>query len=160
MGFLEDKLQRIISSEKDDAFAYDLKQQWKRFLDDCFILWNRSRQDLKYFNETLNSLHGDIKFKMEVSDKSLPFLDSVVIKNGTSLSTDIYFKDTDSQQYLNFKSCHPKHTKTNIPYCLARRICTIVSDHAILQRRLIELTESLVNRGYPLQIIMNGIQNY
>ena len=56
------------------------------------------------------------------------FLDILVKKKGKLISTGIYFKDTDSKQNLNFKSCHPKHTKTNIPFCLASRICTIVTD--------------------------------
>ena len=56
----------------------------------------------------------------------------------TSISTDIYFKSTDSKQYLNFKSCHPKHTKVNIPFSLARRIWTIVSDISVRNVRLKE----------------------
>ena len=71
------------------------------------------------FEKTLNSLHNDIKFKMQISDTKQPFLDILIKKKGKLLSTDLYFKDTDSKQ-LDFKSCHPKHTKTNVPSCLAR----------------------------------------
>ena len=81
----------------------------------------------------------------------------MIIKNGTSISTDIYFKITDSKQYLNFKSCHPKHTKINIPFSLARRICTIVSDTNTLHIRLIELALLLIERKYPVQVIKTGI---
>ena len=59
---------------------------------------------------------------MQTSKYQLPFLDVMVIKSNTSISTDIYFKSTDSKQYLNFKSRHPKHTKVNIPFSLAREI--------------------------------------
>ena len=71
----------------------------------------------------------DIKFKMQYSTTELPFLDVMVIKQGIAVVTDMYFKSTDSKQYLNFKSCHPKHTKINIPFSLARRICTIFSSY-------------------------------
>ena len=81
----------------------------------------------------------------------------MVIKCGTSIITDIYFKSTDSKQYLNFNSCHPKTTKTNIPFSLARRICTIVSDSNMLKIRLQELASTLRSRHYPDQVIKTGI---
>ena len=58
----------------------------------------------------LNSLHSDIKFTAESSDKQLPFSDVLVKKEGFKIETDIYYKPTDSKQYLLFNSCHPKHT--------------------------------------------------
>ena len=79
------------------------------------------------------------------------------IKQGTTVVTDMYFKNTDSKQYLNFKSCHPKHTKINIPFSLARRICTIVSDKCVLRKRLVELATILINRKYPVEVVKAGI---
>ena len=110
-----------------------------------------------YFESVLNSLHPDIKFKVQKSAEKLPFFNIMVIKCGTSIITDIYFKSTDSKQYLNFNSCHPKTTKTNIPFSLARRICTIVSDSNILKIRLQELASTLRSRHYPDQVIKTGI---
>ena len=72
--------------------------------------------------------------------------------------TDIYYKTTDSHQYLDFFSCHPKHTKNNIPFTLARRICTIVKTDSIREQRLNELTEFLRSNHYPEGIITKGIQ--
>ena len=40
---------------------------------------------------------------------------------------------------------HPKHAKVNIPFSLARRICTIVSDISVRSVRLKELASSLNN---------------
>ena len=105
----------------------------------------------------LNSLHKDIKLKIQTSCVQLPFLDILVMKEGTSVPTDIYYKATDSKQYLNFNSCHPKHTKINIPFSLARRLCTIISNKSTLDTRLKELTTTLIERKYPLQIIKSGI---
>ena len=34
----------------------------------------------------------------------------------TRISTDVYCKETDTHQYLEYKSCHPKHVKMGIPY--------------------------------------------
>ena len=60
------------------------------------------------------------------------------------------------KQYLNFKSCHPKHTKVNIPFSLARRICTIVSDISVRNVRLKEIASSLIDRKYPIQVVKTG----
>ena len=51
--------------------------------------------DFTYFESVLNSSHPDIKFKVQKSAEKLPFLDIMVIKCGTSIITDIYFKSTD-----------------------------------------------------------------
>ena len=53
---------------------------------------------------------------MEYNDEQLPFLDILIIKKDTNIETDIHYKPTDSKQYLQFTSCHPKHTRTNIPF--------------------------------------------
>ena len=84
-------------------------------------------------------------------------MDILVIKRDTEIETDIYFKPTDSKQYLLFTSCHPKHTRTNIPFNLARRICTIVSNLETRNNRLTELQEILIERKYPRTLIDNGI---
>ena len=68
--------------------------------------------------------------------------------------TDIYIL----KKYHNFHSCHPKHTKTIIPYNLARRICTIVSDENTQQRRLSELHISLQKRNYRDTLIIEDFK--
>ena len=105
----------------------------------------------------LNAIHPKIQFTMECSDKQLPFLDVLVILNEGKISTDIYFKPTDTQMYLNFKSCHPKSFKVNIPFCLASRIVTIVSDRSQQEVRLNQLKGFLRQQGYPDSLIRNGI---
>ena len=146
--------------ETDTQFSIHIREQWRRFLDDCFILWIRSVQELHDFHNTLNSLHLDIKFTMKMNESRLPFLDILVTKTNMKISTDIYYKETDTKQYLDFRSCHSTHTKRSIPYNLhvARRICTIVSDPSLRNVRLHELKQSLLSRGYQKQLIENGIR--
>ena len=95
---------------------------------------------------------------METSESQLPFLDILLLKKGTSIITDIYYKQTDTKQYLHFKSSHERHVKTNLPYSLARRICTIISDNNLRHERLNELKEALINRGFPQPLIENGVK--
>ena len=90
----------------------------EEILDDCFLLWFKSEDDLRKLHLMLNDLHEDINFTMETSNVELPFLD-VKVKNVDGLiETDIFYKPTDSKLYLLFYSCHPKHIKTSIPFAL------------------------------------------
>lgn len=67
---------------------------------------------------------------MEYKQGQLSFLDILIIyKKGTNIETDIHYKPTYPKQYLLFTSNHPNHTKTNIPFNLPRRICTVVSNY-------------------------------
>ena len=95
---------------------------------------------------------------MEKSEEKLPFLGILLLENNSRILTDIYSKETDSKQYLSFHSCHPKHKKTSVPYNLARRICTIVSDQDTQQRRLSELRIFLQKRNYPDTLITEGFK--
>ena len=80
-----------------------------------------------------------------------------VINNGGKIQTDIFYKPTDSKQYLLYTSCHPKHTRNSIPYNLARRLKTIVSDEGTLNNRLSDLKMYLLKRKYPLKLIEDAI---
>lgn len=82
----------------------------------------------------------------------------MVTKNNDTISTDIYYKATDTHQYLDFRSCHPSHTKRNIPFCLARRICTIVNDVEKRNQRLCELSEFLKRQNYPGTLVQQSIE--
>ncbi|MFI0416629.1 MAG: reverse transcriptase domain-containing protein, partial [Candidatus Thiodiazotropha sp.] len=154
-------LEETLYTEVENAFGSDFKtyfeENWKRFLDDCFLLFNRSEVEHQRLQNILNSLHPCIQFTCETSKTRLSFLDTMVIKNGKKLETDIYYKPTDSKQYLLYSSCHPKHTRNNIPYSLARRLRAIVSDENVLDLRMKELHQSLIKRGYPTAVIDDAI---
>jgi len=93
----------------------------------------------------------------ESDEQKLSFLGILIIKQGTNISSDIYFKPTDTNQYLNYRSWHPQHTKNSVPY-FARRIWTIVSDPITKEQRLSELENHLVTRNYQRKIKDSGIQ--
>ena len=81
----------------------------------------------------------------------------MIINKGGKIQTDIFYKPTDSKQYMLYTSCHPKHTRNSIPYNLARRLKTIVSEETTLLRRLQELKNVLIKRKYPLKLIEDAI---
>ena len=59
----------------------------------------------------------------------LNFLDVPIIWHQNSrLETDIFYKETNSHDYLNYFSHHSEHTKQNIPYNFAKSNIVFVSD--------------------------------
>ena len=103
-------------------------------------------------------MHPNIKFTSETSDTQIPFLDIMIILKENMIQTDLFCKITDTHQYLHFNSCHPRHTKISIPYAQARRLCTIIDDKNVLDARLKEMKTFFLKRGYPSNLIDDGIK--
>ena len=159
-AYLELKLHQETEKEYGTENKNYILKNWKRFLDDCFIPWNLKIASLDHFHNLLNNLHPRIKFTKEWSEKEINFLDVTVIKNTNGkVTTDVFYKATDSFNYVNFKSGHPRHTKINIPFNLARRIRTIVSasDKEKTTKRMNHLNNILRSKEYPPDLITSVI---
>ena len=121
--------------------------------------------NIDVFRELLNELHPSLKFTVEKGKYSceqnfdtfvqvLNFLDlSIILHQNGPLETDIFYKETNSHEYLNYFSHHLENTKQNIPYSLAKRIILFVSDEEKMNERLSELKMWLLSCSYPLTII-------
>ena len=156
MGFLEIELYNKVFEKYGEKVYNYVKLYWKRFLDDGQIMWQKSFGPIEDFVGILNSLDSDIQFTHECSVTGLPFLNVFLYIEDKKLLTDVYYKSTDSHDYLPFNSCHPRHTKANIPKTLARIICTIVQDPIRKLDRLSELKTWLLKAGYPCGLINYG----
>ena len=145
LAYLEEKMYELSEKDFDSDFRKYIETNFKRFLDDCFLIFTRKEEQLIKFFNLLNSLHPCIKFTLDKSRTRLPFLDTSLTNENGKLQTDIYYKPTDSKQYLLYTSCHPKHTRNSIPYNLARRLKMIISEDNTLLVRLEELKTFLVS---------------
>ena len=84
---------------------------WWRYIDDIFTIWCHGEASLETFVEDLNQAHPTIKFTVEWSRNSIPFLDTSILLENGQLTTDLHVKPTDTHQYLAANSCHPRHCK-------------------------------------------------
>ena len=98
-----------------NVFMYSLEEKlhdkdamlefYKRFVDNSCSLMP-STDAATDFLVTLNELHPSIRFTMEIAvDGKLPFLEMLLRKSGTVLTTEVYRKPTDSGLLLHFR-CH------------------------------------------------------
>ena len=155
LGYLE---RSLCNSLQYPVLSTMFMNNYFRYLDDILIIYDEHLTDTNSLSKLLNNLNSDFRFTLESSGLTVNFLDVKIITENGYLKTDIFYKSTDSKQYLNFHSHHPRHIKIALPYNLSRRICTIVSDNDLRKTRLNEMKNSLLKCNYPLNLINDGIK--
>ena len=80
MGFHEIELYATIRNKFTLPASNYLEQNWKRFLDDCFIFLRLSLIKSNELLDVLNNINPVIQLTMETSDTQLPFLDVMINK--------------------------------------------------------------------------------
>ena len=167
IGFLEETelYPKLLPSHFNNYYCNLLKKSFLRYMDDGFIPWPKEL-NLETFGTILNQLHPSIKYTIEKGEENenktqyLNFFDfKVILKNNIKIETDIYYKETNSHDYLNFNSHHPEHVKNSIPYSLAKRIKVFVSDELKMKKRLEELRSWLLNCNYSENLIEKCFYN-
>ena len=81
MGFHETELYAIIRNKFTLPVSNYFEQNWKRFLDDCFIFLRLSLIKSNELLDVLNNINAAIQFSTETSDTQLP-LDIMINKEG------------------------------------------------------------------------------
>eukprot|EP00061_Rhincodon_typus_P011353 g36298.t1 len=123
IGYVEQSLFRCYTSTIPHLFL--------RYIDDRIGAASCSHEELEHFINFTNSFHPNLKFTWTISNTPLPFLDLSVSICGNRLSTDIYFKPTDSHSYLDYTSSHPSSCKNAIPHSQFLRLCLICSQDRV-----------------------------
>ena len=156
MGYHEIKVYSIIRQSHALASKH-FENSLYRYLGDCQILLKVNLIKPEHLLSILNQINDNIQFIMEKSQTRLPFLDIMINKSGTKIWMDIYNKPTDLKRYVPFTSNYPWHCLANIPFSLARRICTIVENENVKEKRFKELKRTLLEQKYPKSLIEASI---
>ena len=151
----------LFMADFEDKWVYTYETRpsiWLRYIDDIFLIWEHSSEELDIFLQHLNSCHPTIKFTSEQSTDHVNFLDTTVhlTPEGT-LYTDLYCKPTDSHNYLRYDSAHPQHCKTSLPnsqFLRLRRICSRLED---FDRNASMLASHFIRRGYPMALVEEAL---
>ena len=137
------------------------KQFYRRYIDDGFLFWQGTVEQLEQFVSFINSLHPTIKVtcSYDATEREVSFLDVLVRIENSRITTDLYTKPTSVVQYLLPSSCHPQHITKNIPYSLGYRLLAVLricSNHSTLLLRLQELKTMLLDFNYEIKWIENA----
>ena len=89
------------------------------------------------------------KFTHEYSKKEIPFLDLKVGIKNCNITTDLYVKYADRQQYLHYTSAHPYHTKKSVVFSQALRLSRLRTFEKDFERHIAGTKQWFAKRDYP-----------
>lgn len=121
---------------------------WLRFIDDIFVVWPHSLDNLQVLLQRLNQF-SCLKFTHTISTDKITFLDVDILYQQNKFNTSVHFKETNKLQYLHFNSCHPSHTKRSIPHSLTIRGKRICNNSTSLDQYKGIIFDGLCRRDYP-----------
>ena len=100
---------------------------WMRYVDDVIVV-TPDDIDLDKKLDRLNEVDANIQFTIEVEkDRSLPFLDVLIMRTDSGLRFKVYRKDTNKEDYIHYYSAHSERVKSGIVigfYLRAYRVCS------------------------------------
>ena len=158
MGSIEPRLQTL---------GLDKIHTWKRYIDDIFVIWLGSNEELTTFISKINQVHPTIKFTYEHSDSELTFLDVTVYKGPQFKETGLLdvkthnvIKPTNKQLYIHKKSYHPECTKAAIPKGEIQRYLRSNTREDTFTNITKQLKTKLIERGYKSSELTKIIDTY
>ena len=170
VGFLEETqlFPKILPAVFNAQTCNLIEDRFYRFMDDGITALPHF-MSIDTFLNLLNKMHPSIQFTItppKLCEKNselvqmVNFLAIIIyLSEGGQISTDIYYKNTNTHDYLDFNSHHPIHVKRNIPYTLAKRIIVFTTDDKKMESHLENLRKWLVKCNYPISVINKGIHN-
>ena len=144
----------------EDKHVYTYKLQsllYLRYINDIFVVWQHGEEELENLFTHMNSSSAHIKFTTEVSTKEIAFLDTKVLIQWCTISTDLYTKPTDSHNYLYYNSAHPQRCKDSIPYSQFLRVRCICTTNENFDKNIIELCKHFLRRKYSLDLLLQAV---
>ena len=129
-----------------------------RFIDDMFLIWTGTKEQLTNCLNNVNKKRNSIKFEYKISQTSITFLDTEVSIRNKKLVTKTYRKSTHRQNFLHLNSEHPKSLKASISYSQTfriKRICTTPND---FNRYCEEIKQMLVSQGHKPKLINKQVK--
>ncbi|XP_071056900.1 uncharacterized protein [Onthophagus taurus] len=117
-----DHIENDFIVNKNNPFNNNINE-WIRYVDDIFCVWDGDLFSLDGFHKYLNSLHPKLKFTVEIEqDKTLNFLDLSVTHDQTEFLTyNIYRKPTTISTTIPYDSAHPiAHKLANFRFLVNR----------------------------------------
>ena len=97
MGYLEIKLYSVCTFKYGELLAEHTKENWNRFLDDCYTVLKSSQINPEELLLTLNSINPSVQFIMEYGKDQIPFLDILIKRNQNSIWMILHHKPIDTQ---------------------------------------------------------------
>ena len=114
---------------------------YRRYVDDIFVLFNKSSDHLKRFQSYLNSCYVNMSFTIKTEQNNkISFLDVNVIREQGKFITSVYRKPTFSGVCTHFDSFLPDAFKIGMIYTLVNRCVRICSSWSMFHQHFRKMT--------------------
>uniref|UniRef100_A0A0B7BLE8 Reverse transcriptase domain-containing protein n=1 Tax=Arion vulgaris TaxID=1028688 RepID=A0A0B7BLE8_9EUPU len=131
---------------------------YRRYIDDGVGVTDMSESDLLQFIRFVGDFHPSIKFTSAISLTSVNFLDITVSIGVSSLLTTVYYKSTDSHNYLLYTSSHPLACRNSLPFSQLLRLRRLCQDDDDFRHRAQEMLDFFRRRLYPEEVLINALR--
>ena len=158
MGHLETRLLQAYTGPKPLFYG--------RYIDDCLIISDFTERQMSAFVAFANGFHNSIKFTSECSKSEINFLDIHItltlptqapLPHKKLLQSSVFYKETASHSYLDYRSSHNPATRDNIPFSQflrLRRLCSEEDDFLLEAERMVDFFK---NCHYPDKVIDDAL---
>ncbi|CAF3299545.1 unnamed protein product [Rotaria socialis] len=130
-----------------------------RYIDDVFMTWNKSEEELRILLDDANTWNPNIKLDYKIN-QSLPFLDLLLTNNNGTLATSVYHKPAAEPYITPFTSDHPRHVFANIIKTSLERATRYSSTFEEFNNERRDVKLMLLYNGYPSTFIENEFTKY
>ena len=132
---------------------------WYRFIDDIFLIWDGSENELNQYVADCNTTHESIKVTCVQSTTEVTFLDVTVFKgpkfhNIGCLDFKTHIKETNSRSYVHASSYHPRGTHKGIIVGEIHRYFRTNSGNRDFWKQMMAHAKALFERGYKQRPII------
>ncbi|XP_076047348.1 uncharacterized protein LOC143028875 [Oratosquilla oratoria] len=125
---------------------------WVRYVDDVFVVMQE--EEVEHFFNFLNGRNEAIQFEMEKEKNGrLPFLDVMVTRVGSTLTTGVHRKATHTDRLLDYDSCHPvehKRSMVKTLWSIPKKVC---STSESIRKEKSHLRKVFRDNGYPRSVV-------
>ena len=151
---LENKFETRIQADREWKYHFN----WSRLIDDTFMNWVDSEEQLQRFFGYLNSLYPPIQWTMEQEkDGKFHVFDIALIRTDGTVHTTVYRKPSTSDRYLHFTSFQAWHEKTAAIHKLTLRAVKYCSTQQLLDQEMAHITKVFTDNGFPVESIQKII---
>ena len=133
---------------------------YRRYVDDCFILFSNRNHVPKFLNY-LNIQHQSIKFTSEIEQNcKISFLDCLVSRKNNKFETSTFRKTTYSGLGTSFFSFTPFIFKLNGLKTLINRGYKVSSNYVSRNSEFQYLKQYFFKNGFPCSLVQSQINKY
>ena len=141
------KITELESVFVKDLFCKGYFKFYIRYMDDTLVLIKKS--DVPTVLQALNGFHKNLNFTVDTfEEKKVHFLDLLIDRN----TTDIFYKDIHTGQYINFNSFVPWKLKVFWVKSLYSRASKISISRRLLKSQIEMMEQFMSWNGFPKYI--------